>query len=45
MAFDKVDAPREFPGACICGSQKGPLVATGLYYRAAPGPIDRKSVV
>lgn len=29
---------RDFPQACVCGSQKGPIVATGLTYRVGTGP-------
>lgn len=31
--FMRVDAPVDYPSMCICGSQKGPLVATGFTYR------------
>lgn len=37
MDFLKVDVPVDWPQACVCGSSKGPLVATGITYRAAAG--------
>lgn len=27
----------DWPQKCICGSQKGPMIATGITYRVAPG--------
>lgn len=42
MSFMKVEPGQtgylqDYPQQCICGSQKGPMVATGLTYRVAQG--------